>query len=188
MAEKADMLAGWVDRYTEELLSWALHKTSGEETAKDLVQETFLAAAERLDSFKGDSSPKTWLFSILNNKIIDVYRKKGVHPVVTDSRILGELFDEHGTWKKDKRPRHWDVSEDREILHDEEFMAVLARCLEALPETWNTCVKLKYLTGKKGEEICREVGLSSSNYWQVIHRAKLQLRECMEDNWYEKNK
>ena len=69
-----------VNQYTNELLSWASYKVSDTELAKDLVQDTFLVAVEKIDSFKGDSSPKTWLFSILKYKIIDYYRVKVKKP------------------------------------------------------------------------------------------------------------
>jgi RNA polymerase sigma-70 factor (ECF subfamily) len=52
------------------------------------------------------------------------------------------------------------------------------------PKKWNLCVKLKYLSGKRGEEICQELEISTSNYWQIIHRAKLQLRDCVGSNWF----
>lgn len=52
-----------VEMYSDNMYSWALHKTSSKETAEDLVQETFLAAVQSFDKFKGDSNPKTWLFS-----------------------------------------------------------------------------------------------------------------------------
>ena len=58
------------------MYSRAFLKVSNAEMAADLVQDTFLAATEKMESFKKDSSPKTWLFSILNNKIINYYRKK----------------------------------------------------------------------------------------------------------------
>jgi RNA polymerase sigma-70 factor (ECF subfamily) len=51
-----------------------IFKTSSKEIAEDLVQDTFLAAFHKIDSFEGKSQPKTWLFSILNNKVIDYYR------------------------------------------------------------------------------------------------------------------
>jgi RNA polymerase sigma-70 factor (ECF subfamily) len=51
----------------------AFFKTSSKEIAEDLVQDTFLAAFHKIDSFEGKSQPKTWLFS-LNNKVIDYYR------------------------------------------------------------------------------------------------------------------
>jgi len=59
-------LSLWVEEFTSGLFSWALHKTSDEELARDLVQDTFMAAAEKLGSFRGDSSAKTFLYSILN--------------------------------------------------------------------------------------------------------------------------
>ena len=40
---------------------------------------------------------------------------------------------------------------------------------------------------KKGEEICEELGVSPTNFWQIIHRAKLQLRECVDTNWFKGN-
>jgi len=43
--------------------------------AKDLVQETFLAAWRNIDKYNGEASVKTWLFTILKNKIIDQYQK-----------------------------------------------------------------------------------------------------------------
>jgi RNA polymerase sigma-70 factor (ECF subfamily) len=41
--------------------------------------------------------------------------------------------------------------------------------------------------GKKGEEICQELGITPTNFWQIMHRAKLQLRECIENNWTKDN-
>lgn len=184
MTEINHNLGEWVGKYTNDLYSWAVHKVTDPELAKDLVQDTFLAAAEKLSSFKGDSSPKTWLLSILNYKIIDVYRKKVNMPVKTDDQIFSNFFDEHGTWHQNKKPDNWNY-EEKNLLDDEEFQKILKECLDALPDQWNTCVKLKYLMNRKGEEICQELGLASTNYWQIMHRAKLQLRECVEANWFQ---
>jgi RNA polymerase sigma-70 factor (TIGR02943 family) len=178
------VLAGWVAQYTEEMYKWALYKTSSVEIAEDLVQDTFLAAAEKLSTFKGDSAPKTWLFSILNNKIIDHYRKKVKQPLLAGSQLLSDIFTEDEGWKPEKQPREWQ-SEEGHLLDNEVFRAVLKKCLEALPEKWNLSVKLKYLTDKSGEEICQELGITPSNFWQMVHRAKLKLRDCIETNWFQ---
>lgn len=176
-------LSNWVETYTNELYSWALYKVSETELAKDLVQDTFLAAAEKIKDFQGDSSPKTWLFAILNYKIIDVYRKKVNQPVATENLFFNNYFDENGSWKHDKQPVDWNIDEDN-LLDDDEFQKILKKCLDALPEKWNTCVKLKYLTEKSGEEICQELDIAPTNYWQILHRAKVQLRECIENKWF----
>ncbi len=176
-------LAQWVETYTGEMFSWALYKLSDEELAKDLVQDTFLAAAEKLQDFKGDSSPKTWLFSILNFKIIDVYRKKVRKPLSLDTSGFSDFFSEDGSWQLEKRPKDWHEDE-KNLLDDADFQSILKKCLDALPEKWNAIIQLKYLINKNGEEICQELEISPTNLWQMVHRAKLQLRECIETKWF----
>ncbi|MFC2101829.1 sigma-70 family RNA polymerase sigma factor [Bacteroidota bacterium] len=178
-------LSEWVQTYTRDLYSWALHKVSDSELAKDLVQDTFLVASEKLETWKGESSPKTWLFSILNHKIIDHYRKKVRQPISLDSQPESMFFDESGSWNVADRPGDWD-EKDKNLLDDTDFRKVLQTCLETLPEKWNTCVRLKYLLNKNGEEICQELEIAPTNLWQMVHRAKLQLRSCIETNWFSK--
>lgn len=180
-----DNLSQWVNQYTQEMYSWALHKTSSAQLAEDLVQDTFLAAAEKLEGFKGDSAPKTWLFAILNNKIVDHYRKKSRNPTSLDNDMLSNNFDEKGKWHKSAQPKNWHL-DDKNLLDDDEFMAILAMCMEALPEQWNSCMKLKYLMDNNGEQICQELNITPSNFWQIIHRAKLRMRDCIETNWFKK--
>lgn len=183
--KNTETISFWVESYTNDLYSWARHKISDTEIAADLVQDTFLAAAEKMDSFKGNSSPKTWLFSILNHKIIDYYRKKVNQPVQFDSQSFSLYFSEQGDWKESQKPKSWHEPDDEQhLLDDNEFQKVLKECLDALPEKWSLCVKLKYLTEKDGETICQELQISPSNYWQIVHRAKLQLRDCVEKKWF----
>lgn len=183
MSSNKENLSQWVEKYTEDMLSWVFHKVSNVELARDLVQDTFLVAAEKFDSFKGKSSPKTWLFSILNHKIIDHYRKKVNQTVNFENQ---SFFDVGGEWNEDRKPKDWGEEEEKHLLDNDEFQLILNQCLNALPEQWSTCVKLKYLTEKKGEEICQEMEITPSNFWQIVHRAKLQLRDCVEKNWYGK--
>ena len=175
----------WVNDYTDELYLWAVNKVSDVETAKDLVQETFLAAAKKIDSFEGKSSPKTWLFAILKRKIVDFYRQKIKQPLNSENSIITKMFDADGNWEETKSPQHWDENE-LDLLDDSNFMQVLKMCMDLLPDKWSTSVRLKYLLEKSGKEICQELGINPTNYWQMIHRAKLQLRECIEENWFKK--
>jgi len=105
----SNLLETWVNQHTDALYSWAFHKVSDSELAKDLVQDTFLAAAEKMENFKGDSSPKTWLFSILNHKIIDHYRKKVHQPLAlenqSDSIYLNQFSFISRAMKKDSVSR-----------------------------------------------------------------------------------
>jgi RNA polymerase sigma-70 factor (ECF subfamily) len=191
---KDQQIREWVIKYADELFRWASYKTSSRETAEDLVQETFMAAFQSLDKFNNQSTPKTWLYAILNNKIRDYFRQKARDIVIIESRLSQEddqrsffdsFFDKNGTWKKEMRPQKWDV-EDKHLLDDMEFRKTLQDCLNKLPPNWNSIVILKYLEEKKGKEICKEIKISPSNLWQILYRARLQLRACLEQHWFKK--
>lgn len=181
----------WVNIYTDTMYSWALFKTSSKETAEDLVQETFLTAHQQLTKFRGESSPKTWLSAILNNKIKAHFRKKYQqidikldHDTATkDLDIFNQLFDDDDRWKDKEKPISWNADEDH-LLDNREFNMVLTSCLGKLPDNWRYAVNLKYIEQKKGEIICQELNIAPTNFWQILHRAKLQLRKCLEINWF----
>ena len=179
----ADTLTQWVNQYTQDLYNWAVYKVSDSALAQDLVQDTFLAAFQKMDSFKRESAPKTWLFSILNNKIVDHYRAKVKQPIKLEDQTFSSFFNDNGDWKVEKRPKDWH-SDEKHLLDDDEFQKTLKKCLEALPEKWNACVKLKFLMNKNGDEICQELDISPTNFWQIMHRAKLNLRDCVESYWF----
>ena len=68
---KINTIESWVYQYSNALFSWAISKTKDKQLAEDLVQDTFIAALKSFETFENRSQPKTWLISILNNKIID---------------------------------------------------------------------------------------------------------------------
>jgi len=179
----------WVNTYTNDMLSWAAHKVSDVETAEDLVQDSFLAAYHSLEKFENKSSPKTWLMSILNNKIVDHYRKNARSissngKFTEDSAIslTDSFFNERGRWQSaDSFSTNW--GDEIHLLDNTAFNEVLKLCLEDLPENWRTAITAKYLMQKSADDICQELGITSSNYWQIIHRAKLMLKKCIEAGW-----
>jgi len=182
------IIENWVNDYSDALFSWAFYKTSSKETAEDLVQDTFLAAYNKLDSFKGNSQPKTWLFSILNNKVVDYYRLSSKTTKKTVSltedqgvELSNGFFNDSENWK--------DASinpigtQDQELLDNPEFNKVMQHCMDDLPIHWKQAITSKYLTDKKADEICQDLNITVSNYWQIIHRAKLLLKKCLETKW-----
>lgn len=184
---KKQQFTAWVNDYTDQLYSWAYHKTSSKEMAEDLVQDTFLSAYKNLETFKNKSSPKTWLLSILNHKIIDFYRKKSKSLSVVDNRQedeaikrVNDLFDENDNWKN---PKVHTFEVEEHLLDNADFNIVMEKCMEILPEKWRIAIQSKYITDVSPEEICSELGVSTANYWQIIHRAKLHLKNCIDKNW-----
>lgn len=182
------ILENWVNQFSDELFSWALYKTSSKETAEDLVQETFLAAFHKLDTFQGKSQPKTWLFSILNNKVIDYYRLSAKTTKQNFSlseksgyELSDGLFNDTENWKNNDINPIWDQEE--ELLDNPEFNNMMQDCMDDLPHKWKYAVTSKYLTEKNADEICQELEITVSNYWQIVHRAKLLLKKCLEIKW-----
>lgn len=186
-SEKNKLFADWVAQYTDKMYSWAYHKTSNKELAEDLVQETFLSAFKAIDGFNFDSQPKTWLFRILNNKIIDYYRKKArsiespTEDEILSRKATDNLFDSKEHWNTTTTFGSWE--EEEHLLDNLDFNNVLANCISKLPVKWRGAIESKYQSDKSAAEICKELNITSSNYWQLIHRAKLQLKICLEQNW-----
>ena len=189
LENKNGTIESWVKLYTSSLYNWALFKTSDKEYAEDLVQDTFLAAYQQLSGFEQKSSPKTWLMAILNNKIKSFYRTKykGVGNTKSeesnDDQIFSQLFNDNDRWRKSERPLAWEFDETH-LLDDHDFNQILALCISRLPATWASAINLKYMEEKKGEQICQELGIAPTNFWQILHRGKLQLRKCLDVNWF----
>lgn len=186
---KQEIIQSWVNLYTTSLFKWALYKLAEREDAEDLVQDTFVSAYQQLDSFSYKSNPKTWLMAILNHKISDYYRAryKGnaentIHKA-KDNAVYNQFFNNSDRWKKEERPLAWD-NDEKHLLDNPKFNQVLKSCFAHLPENWAAAVHLKYIAQKRGEVICQELEISPTNFWQILHRAKLQLRKCLDVNWF----
>jgi RNA polymerase sigma-70 factor (TIGR02943 family) len=173
-----------VKLYTSKLLSRALFKVTEKELAEDLVQDTFLAAFQSFYTFRRESEPQTWLFSILNNKIADHYRRKARSSIISFNYKEDVFFNEHGEWRPEAEPQPWNM--DSHLLDDREFVKTLRACMHKLSSTGSSVMHLKYLEQKDGKEICQDLGITQSNFWQILSRAKLQVRACIEKNWFMK--
>lgn len=183
-----EIVSKWVVEYGDDLYSWAFYKTSSRETAQDLIQETFLSAFKSYKNFKHESQPKTWLFKILNNKIIDYYRKsanslKGVElkDEAAHERMVNKLFDQNDNWEPTGFEQTWE--DDQHLLDNPEFNEIMDGCIKDLPSAWQFAVTAKYHLDKEPRDICQELNITASNYWQILHRAKLLLKKCIEIKW-----
>jgi RNA polymerase sigma-70 factor (TIGR02943 family) len=170
----------WIDNYADILYGFTLSRIADKHHAEDIVQSTFLSAWKARTTYNQEASEKNWLFAICRNKIIDYYRKSTNVSMIT---IEGDqYFDSSGHWTAEARPKSWGQSYDHPG-EQTEFYKVLAICSSKLKAIQQKVFSLKYMDDMSSEEICQLLGISSSNYWVLIHRAKLQLRACLEKNW-----
>lgn len=182
----------WVKLYGDYLFNYAVSRVNNQQLALDLVQDTFLGALSAIKSFEGRSTEKTWLISILKRKIIDHYRKSSRNK---EEALIDKNFNEdkedlpfysegemQGYWRADRVPQDWNISTDK-ALENEELKAIIEKCISVLPEKFAAVFTLRVIEEITSDEVCKELGITASNFWVIMHRAKLQLRDCIENNW-----
>lgn len=173
-----------------DLLRFARLQLRDAAAAEDAVQETLLAALTGSHRFENRSSYKTWLVSILRNKIIDIIRKQSREVTATsladdeegDERLTEALFDRRGHWQAAAQPGRW--ADPEASFEQQQFWAVFESCLDHLPAKTARVFMMREFLGFETDEICKEAGISSTNCWVVLHRARLRLRTCLETNWF----
>ncbi len=183
LVKKQHDVTRWVAEFSDALFGYCLQRVKDREQAADLVQETFLSAWRSVDDYNGEASVKTWLFTILKNKIIDHYRRSAKRQTETLSNSSDPFFDEGDHWRDGVCPQDWGNNAESR-METKEFYVVFDGCKQKLKEVQSAVFTMKYLDGLESEEICKVLSLTSSNYWVLIHRAKTQLRACLEMNWF----
>ena len=185
--------ATWVDEHGDSLFRFAFMRLRDASTAEDVVQETLLSAIQAKTSYTGKATERTWLIGILKHKIIDHYRKNSKQVQLTD-----EDTDLSGTERFFERPDKWDghwsiplrpvdpEQSPEEVIEKGEFWDVMKACLSALPDRVANVFTLREMDGLSSDEICDALGLSTSNFWVIMHRARMQLRRCIEIKWFRK--
>lgn len=155
--------------------------------AEDAVQETLLTAFEKSAAFEGRSEFDTWVFGILKFKILDQLRqqrRQGTWQPFDhnmDDDTLDRLFQANGHWQTATAPNHWGQPE--QVLENQHFWQVLDACLVALPDSIARVFTLREFMGLSTADICKETGITETNCWVILHRARLRLRECLDYGW-----
>ncbi len=179
----------WVSNHADYLYAYAASRINDTEQARDLVQDTFVAALEAADKFEGRSTERTWLTAILKFKVIDFYRKSSSivpRPSDLEDHEKGDqdFFDANdGHWNDQHRPRELGI-EEPDALENKEFKKILEQCMKKLPMLWLAVFTMKHMDGEATELICTELKISAANFWVIIHRSKVNLRSCLQKNWF----
>lgn len=175
----------WIELYADYLYNYTITRVNDTELAKDLVQETFFAGLKSAETFKGEAAERTWLISILKRKIIDHYRKINSAKGKAEIRV-GNFTDNDGNdsnWLETQVADLFDGNaEDK--LQNEELGLAIYDCISKLPEKQATVFKMKTLQGIETEEICKQLNITASNLWVIVHRARTALVACLESNWF----
>jgi len=168
------------------LFRFAMLQLRNDAVAEDVVQDTLIAVLEHPERFAGQSSLRTYLTGILKHKIIDVMRAskrvKQIEPQEdqTEDDVIDALFKADG--HTHELPRAW--GDPDATLEQKDFFRILEICLEKLPAKTARIFMMREWLELETDEICKEIGISTSNAWVMLYRARIKLRECLELNWF----
>lgn len=188
MPQAAASIAGELAGFQREMLRFAVLQLRDQASAEDAVQEAMLAALQGADRFAERAKLKTWVFSILRNKIVDIIRKRVREPSYEqpedeiDESDFDPLFGADGHWQRDTRPADW--GDPAKTFENRRFWAVFDACLNRLPAGTARVFMMREMLGLDTDEICKELSMSSNNCWVVLHRARMGLRLCLDQKWF----
>jgi RNA polymerase sigma-70 factor (ECF subfamily) len=172
----------WLERHGDALYRYARLRVRDTALAEDLVQETLLAALKARERFAGRAAERTWLIAILKNKLVDQLRKQArEQPHEDPDELIEAQFLADGHWRSP--PADW--ANPTAAFENREFWRVLAECLEALPERQARAFALCEFDDVEGGEASKILGVTPTNLWVLLHRARLRLRRCLEMNWFQ---
>jgi RNA polymerase sigma-70 factor (ECF subfamily) len=174
----------WVKAHADYLYNFAIGQVRDALVAEDIVQETFLAAVKSQDRFSGQSSERTWLVGILRHKIYDHLRKTCRERAIRQDLIPAnesDSMDDAVLWLHDVAAETQLPSRRIELG---EFRANLELALGKLPPRIAEVFQLYEIEERPNREVCAQMNISESNLWVMLHRARKQLREQLEDWWF----
>lgn len=164
--------AALVDRYGPRLYRLARRLCGNEADAEDLVQDVFLQVVRKWDTFRGWSSPGTWLYSIAARSCKARMRRKGG----TDKRA--PAFSQVRAWRE-PTSCNGDASPLTGIVEHESADA-LRSALVALPEPFRLPLIFKEVLGLSLEQTAEALNLKPQTVKSRLHRARLQVRGSVE--------
>lgn len=177
-----------LEQFRGYLLRYALMQVRDRVVAEDMVQETLLAAIEGGTRFSGKSSVKTWLTGILKHKIIDHLRRRsreqplesGENEERSETEVIDAMFKEDGHWQS--LPTNW--GDPERSFENKRFWEVFEMCAKLMPAKTARVFTMREVLELSTEEICKELNITATNCWVMLHRARLALRECLEMKWF----
>ena len=147
------------------LYSMACRVLSNPTDAEDLLQEIFLAAHRKLDTFRGDSALGTWLYRLAMNLCLDHLRSRATR----SGQLTDALDDEYGL----------DDSGSRHLAERTVAKMDLERAMAQLPEGCRTAFVLHDVEGLEHREIADILGIAEGTSKSQVHKARMRLRAML---------
>ncbi|MGB3356548.1 MAG: sigma-70 family RNA polymerase sigma factor [Mycobacterium sp.] len=154
-----------IRRHGPALHRYARRMTRDDAAVQDIVQETFVAAWRQIDRFRGDSSPRTWLFAICARKVVDSHRVKRAVPL--DDRLLDPADPSK-------------MSDPFAAASNTEFLGALENALTELPPRQRAVWILREVEELTFPQIATILSLSPDGARGHHHRARATLQQRLQ--------
>ena len=154
-------LTEWVERYSESLLRMCFVQLQDPAQAEDALQETFIKAYKRMDSFRGDSAERTWLMSIAINTCRDINRSAWFRH--TEKRVVPE-----------------DLPLSSPSVNEEAL--ALAEAIRRLPGKLREAILLYYYQDMTIQEVAGALHAAPSTILKRLNQAREMLRELLSED------
>jgi RNA polymerase sigma-70 factor (ECF subfamily) len=147
-------------------------------SADEVVQDTWVAVLDRVSSFEGRSSIKTWIFQILINRA----RSRGAREArsVPVSAMLDDTAGGAGDPAAEHIERIDDANTPSLLLLRKELAGALDAAIRDLPERQRAVVMLRDALGWSPQDVCDALSVNETNQRVLLHRARCRLRASLE--------
>jgi RNA polymerase sigma-70 factor (ECF subfamily) len=163
-----------IERYQDRIFALARHYTRSAVEVEDIVQDTFLKAYRRLQTFQRQSSFSTWLYRIAVNTALDFLKRMGRSPVqavedpeLSASPVRAQAGSGVSIAAPDARMRR------------EEIARITAEVLAELPEIFRTVLVLREFEDMPYQEMADVLGISIGTVESRLFRARARFKEAM---------
>ena len=174
----------WIEEYADYLYHYAIVRLNDHDLANDLIQETFFSGLRSTKNFKGFATERTWLTSILKRKIIDYYREVNSEKGRSEVRIsLYEDTEQESPLLEKQALQNYENEVEKKI-ESAELLRQIDDCISRLPPKHAKAFHMKTIQELETEQICKELEITPTHLRVMTHRARVQLRKCLEKNWF----
>ena len=182
-----------VEQHHGALIRMAMKYVATREAAEEVAQDTWIAVIDGIRRFEGRSSLQSWIFAILIHKAKD----RGVRDSTQVTFSDWESYDDDGDEAVDPArfhvsgelaghwalpPQPWNEQTPERLLASKQAFAALNKAIEQLPRGLREVLMLKDVEGLESPEICQRLGITDTNLYVRLHRARERVRESVENS------
>jgi len=153
------------NRYYKAMHNTAFRIVKDAHLAEDIMQEAFLKAFTKLDSFKGEVSFGAWLKRIVINDSLDNYKKNSKNATSSLDETLYKVEDDQN---------------DEDIDFKNVKVQQILEGIKSLKDSYRIAITLHYIEGYDQDEICEIMNINAGNCRTLISRAKESLRQKLQ--------